>query len=133
LRKRRQPVTAFPSTLGACIDLLYKMREDRHAIEKKAEAIKIKEDELETHLLETFKKTDLEGAQGKRATAGVSMSTVPSVKDWDKVFAYIKKKGAFDLLQKRLSATAYRERLESKVAVPGVEPFNVVKLSLRKR
>lgn len=124
---------SFPKTIGACIDTMYKLRAERHAIEKKAEDVKSKEAALESHILETFNKTDLDGARGKLATAGVSQSTVPTVKDWDKLYKYITKNGAFDLLQRRVSATAYRERLDAKEAVPGVEPFLVTKLSLKKR
>lgn len=123
----------FPATLGACIDLLYKLRKERMDIEKKADAVKEKESALEAHLLETFKKTDLDGAKGKLATVGVSQATVPTVKDWDQLYKYIKKEDAFDLLQRRVSSTAYRERMDAKEVVPGVEPFITTKLSLRKR
>lgn len=123
----------IPKTLGACIDLMYKLKQERAAIEKTAEAVKEQENSLEKHLLETFAKTDLEGARGKLAVAGVNMSTVPTVKDWDKLYAYILKNKAWDLLQKRASATAFRERWDDKVVVPGVEAFTVIKLSLKKR
>ena len=112
----------IPKTLGACIDLMYKLKQERAAIEKTAEAVKEQENSLEKHLLETFAKTDLEGARGKLA-----------VKDWDKLYAYILKNKAWDLLQKRASATAFRERWDDKVVVPGVEAFTVIKLSLKKR
>ena len=123
----------MPKTIGACIDALYKMRAERHAIEKKAEAVKEQESALEGYVLETFRKTDLDGARGKVAVAGITQATVPTVKDWDALYKYVKKKDAWDLLQKRVSATAYRERLDEKVVVPGVEPFTVTKLSLTKR
>lgn len=136
-RPRRLPpvpqVSTFPKTLGACIDALYTLREERRVIEAKAKLVHEKEAELEKHLLDTFSKTDLDGAKGKKATAGVSRNTVPSVKDWDKLYAYVKKTGAWDMLQRRVSATAYRERLDAKKVVPGVEPFEVIKLSLQKR
>lgn len=123
----------FPATLGACIDLMYKLRQERFAIEKKAEAVKEKESALEKHLIETFSKTDLDGARGKTAVAGITQTTVPSVSNWDKLYAYVVKKKAWDLLQRRVATNAYRERLEQKEAVPGVEPFIVTKLSLKKR
>lgn len=123
----------IPKTLGACIDLMYKLKQERAAIEKTAGAVREQEDELEKHLLETFAKTDLEGARGKLAVAGINMSTVPTVKDWDKLYAYILKNKAWDLLQKRASAAAFRERWDDKVIVPGVEVFTVIKLSLKKR
>lgn len=122
-----------PKTIGACIDKLFELRKERLNIEKDADAVRAKESELEKYIIETFNKTDLDGARGKTAVAGITMSTVPTVKDWDKLFKYVKKEDAFDLLQKRVSATAYRERMDAKEVVPGVESFIVTKLSLRKR
>lgn len=123
----------FPKTIGACIDQMYKLRQQRAEIERKAEKIKEQENELEKHILDTFTKTDLDGARGKLAVAGISQSTVPTVKDWEQLYKYIQKEGAFDLLQRRVSATAYRERLDHQVVIPGVEAFVVTKLSLKKR
>lgn len=123
----------FPKTIGACIDTLYQLRQKRGGIERQADVIKEKEGELEKHILDTFTKTDLDGARGKLAVAGIAQSTVPTVKDWDKLYAYIKKEGAFDLLQRRVSSSAYCERLDVEEVVPGVEPFTLIKLSLKKR
>ena len=126
-----------PATLGACIDLLYATQEKRLAlersIEKKVEALRKEEQALEKHLLDTFSKDDLDGAKGKRATAGLKRQTVPNVKDWEQLYKFIKKHDAFELLQRRVSGTAYRERLEAKEVIPGVEAFTVVKLSLTKK
>jgi len=126
-----------PATLGACIDLLYATREKRTAlersIEKKVEDLKKEEQALEKHLFDTFGKDDLDGAKGKRATAGLTRQTVPNVKDWERLYGYIKKHDAFELLQKRVSGTAYRERLEAKEVIPGVEAFTLTKLSLTKK
>ncbi len=124
---------AFPKTIGACIDQLYKMQKARHVIEKQADDAKKKESTLEAYILETFAKSELDGARGKTATAGITQATVATVKDWDKLYKYVKKNDAWDLLQKRVSSTAYRARLDEKISVPGVEPFLTTKLSLKKR
>lgn len=122
-----------PKSIGACIDKLYRLKEKRRAIESQADEVKKEENALEEHILETFSKSDLDGARGKVATAGVTRTTVPTVKDWDQLYAYIKEHDAFDMLQRRVSTSAYRERLYAEEPVPGVESFEVVKLSLTKR
>ena len=66
------------------------------------------------------------------ATAAITRTTVAQVTDWDEVYKYVKKTGEFDLLQKRMSDVAYRERLDAGKPVPGTEPFIVVNLSLTK-
>ena len=123
----------WPKTIGACIDLAYKLREERQEIAKQAEEVSKKENELKDYVLNTFKKDDIEGAKGKLATAGINRRTVAQVKDWPKLYKYIVKHGAFELLQRRVNDGAYRERLEANEVVPGVEPFQVVTLSLTKK
>jgi hypothetical protein len=53
------------------------------------------------------------------------------VKDWDLVYDYIKTNDSFYLLQKRMSAAAFRELLNLGHEVPGVEIFKDRKLNLR--
>lgn len=118
--------------IGPLVDKLYKARAERLAFAKKVEEMKEKEDRLKLEILDVLKEGGLEGAKGKVATAAVTRTTVANVTDWDEVYKYIKKTGEFDLLQKRMSDTAFRERLEAGKAVPGTEPFIVVNLSLTK-
>lgn len=126
----------FPKTLGACIDLAYEARAERleyqRSVEEKLAAMKKREDEIEEHILQSFDKSDIEGAKGSIATASVSRLVVPAVKDWPKVFAYISKKKAWDLMEKRMARVAYRDRLEAGEIIPGVESFTKVSLSLTK-
>lgn len=124
---------SFPKTLGACVDRAYTIREQRLKMERAAAALKSEEAAIKLHVLNTFGKMDVEGARGKVATASVTTRVTGSVKDWDAFYKYIKANDAFDLLHRRLSDAAYRERLGAEESVPGVEPFEVVGLSLTKR
>lgn len=127
----------FPSTLGACIDLAYKAREARLAYQRKMEEelekLKAAEKAIEDHIINGFKKEEVEGSKGKLATAGITKLTVAQVKDWDKFFTWVAQKKAFEMLRKQVNDKAYRERLDAKQKVPGVTPFVITKLSLTKR
>lgn len=123
---------AYPKTLGACVDQLYKMRESRLVEEKRIDELKKKESDLRDHILKNFAKTDIEGAKGKVASASVSRKTVAQVEDWTKVFSYIAKNDAWDLLQKRMNDSAFRERIEANETIPGAQAFVVVGLSVNK-
>lgn len=123
---------AIPKTLGACIDLLYTTREKRLALESEAADVKSNETKIKDHLIATFGKSEMEGARGKVASVSIGSRLVPAVKDWDEVYKYVKKKGAWDLLQKRMSDVAFRERLEAGEEIPGVESFNAVTVSCTK-
>ena len=122
----------FPKTIGEAVDLLYKVREQRLNIEKQAAAVKEQETALKEHIMNNFDKSSVEGVKGKLATASFIHSTVPSVKDWDALYEYIRKNKAYDLMQRRLSVEACRARWDTKKTIPGVEPIPLVTLSLVK-
>lgn len=127
----------FPDTLGACIDLAYKAQKKRldyqHKMDVVLEKMKAEEKAIEDHIINSFNKQEVDGSKGKLATAGIKRLTVAQVKDWGRFYAWIAKNRAWEMLQRRVNDKAYRDRLEAKQKVPGVEPFVVIKLSLTKR
>lgn len=51
-------------------------------------------------------------------------SIVPQATDWGKIYRYVKKNDAFDLFQRRLASSAWKDRMEDRKApIPGIEPF----------
>lgn len=122
----------FPPKMGACADKLYLLREKRLAMQKEVDAVEAEEKALKEHIIQTLPKSEASGVAGKVARVTVVSKTVPRVADWDKLYKFIKKTGSFDLLQRRLTDTAIQERWEAGKAVPGVETFNAVTVSLNK-
>jgi hypothetical protein len=122
----------FPKKLGACIDLAYSMRAARLELEGKTEEMRKEETALKDHILLAFSKSELEGSKGAVASASITRLTVPKVVDWELFYSFIAKHEAFELLERRPSRSAYKERLEAGVKVPGVEPMEVINLSLNK-
>jgi len=60
--------------------------------------------------------------------AGISISSrksiVPTPTDWTKIYRFVKKNDAFDLFQRRLSVSAWRDRNEDRrTPIPGIESF----------
>lgn len=127
----------FPDSLGACIDAAYLLREKRLILQRELEAqikdIKKEEEALEEHILHKFEGSDLEGARGNLATAGRKVSNVPQVEDWDAFYNYVWEHRAFDLLQKRPTVSAFRERWDDNQTVPGTKMFTKIELTLNKR
>jgi hypothetical protein len=119
-------------SLGACIDSLYKVRAKRLEQQHKVEELAKEEERVREHLLTVLNEGKMEGAKGRLATAAISRTTIPIVKDWDAFVAYVRKNNAFDLIERRPAKLAFRERLEAKQSVPGLEPFVVVSISLTK-
>lgn len=125
-------VYKFPKTLGACADMLFELRNSRLAEQKKVDSIEEKEKALKSYIIEHLPKSEASGISGKLARVTVVVKQIPQVKDWDVFYKYIKRTGNFDLMQKRLSDAAIKERLEDGKLIPGVELFNIVSISMNK-
>lgn len=122
-----------PTTLAACADALYKTRERRLAAQKVADGIEEEEKFLKEYLIQNLSTSlHANGISGKLARVQKILKEVPQVADWPVLQAYIKRTGSFDLLQKRLSDGAVKERWDAKKAVPGVTKFTAVTLSVTK-
>ena len=122
----------IPKTLGACADKLYTLKEQRLKIQAQADAIEEQEKALKEHLIMHLSKEHAEGVAGRAARANITRTVVATAKDWDKFYVYVRQSGDFSLMQKRLHDAACRERWDAKEQIPGVEPFNVLKVSLTK-
>jgi hypothetical protein len=121
----------MPRSLGACADLLHDLREERLELQRRAEAIEAQERALKEHIIRTMPKDDT-GAAGKHHKVAIITKEVPTVEDWPKLHAYIKRTGAFDLLSRRLNEAAVRERWEDRKQIDGVGVYTVVTVSLTK-
>ena len=69
---------------------------------------------------------------GKLARVTIINKIVPEVKDWDALYAHIKKTSSFDLLNRALNRKAVEERYEAGKCVPGVEDFQTATVSINK-
>lgn len=117
--------------LAQQIDQLLAKREEHRAAQAAADELKEKMAPLEEALLERLNSEGLTQAAGLKCTAYVKKTEEPDVQDWQAVYDYIAKHGAFELLQKRMSSVAWRERREEGDEVPGVDVFVRQKINLR--
>lgn len=121
-----------PKKVGEAVDLLFKLRSERRALASKAEDARAQEYLMEQALLDKFKKDELEGARGKSALASIKRSDVPVIEDDAKFYAYLRKTGEFDLLERRPAKEACRARWAKKIGIPGVSVFTKVSVNLTK-
>lgn len=120
----------FPKSLGACVDRLQELDLKKDKIRALLKEAEEEYTALENYLIDTIPKSELQGATGRIASVKLDPKTVANAKDWDKIYSYIKKTSAWDLLYKRLNNKACNDRWEAKRVLPGIEPFRVVKLKL---
>lgn len=122
----------IPSGIGACGDLLYELREKRLELNRAVAALAEKESALQEHIINSLPKSDATGVRGKVAQVSIISKEVGTARDWNKIFNYVQKKGAWDLLQHRLNDAAVAARWEEGEKIPGVEKFQVNKVSCTK-
>lgn len=127
-----KPKFKFPKALGACADRLYELRQKRLEEQKKVDLIEAEEKALKEHIIQNLPKSEASGVAGKLARVTVVTKEIPQVEDWDAFYKYVKKTGNFDLLQRRLTDAAVKERWEAGKEIPGVKHFQVVSVSINK-
>ena len=127
-----------PSKLkpGALADLLYGLEQLTKQVAVLAAPIsdivgpKVKE--VEDHFINILPVGELSGVQGRAARVQITESPVPTVEDWEKFYAHIKKTGSFELLNRAVNRAAVKERWDARKQVPGVGRFISKKVSCTK-
>ncbi len=120
------------STVGAQIDKLWKLKLEVDKISGQLAKIKMKKQTLEDDILRGFTKDEIDSVKGRTAKVSIVRTVVPQVADSEAFFKYVKKTKSFDLLQKRISTAAFRERISTGKIIPGIETFTRVSLRLTK-
>lgn len=122
----------LPKTrMGGLADLYHKVRQERLELDRAAEAMKKEEQRIINHIIENTDLRTSTGIIGTAYKAIVVEEEVPVVNDWEKLYAHIKKKGEFDLLNRALNRAAVKARDGKKI--PGVGAFHAKKLSVTKK
>lgn len=131
----------IPKGIGPCIDLAYRLRAERIEKQREFDAIiadlKADEKKLEDHILNTFEKSQLNGAKGDICSCSLVPKSYPQVDTeaggWDKIYAWVTKTKAYDIFERRLSRKAVLDRFNNKEPIPGVKLYQTTELSLTKK
>lgn len=127
-----KPAFKQAKTIAAKADFLYDLDEKRMEAKKAFEALDKFQNALEDWFIEQLPAEDATGTAGKVGRVAINRRTIPTVENWDKFYAYIKKTGAFELMQRRVSDKAVQERWDASKEVPGVGRFIKKTVSLTK-
>lgn len=128
----------LPKSLGACVDKYHEAREARLAAKRHMEALQEEEQRIYNHILDNIPKGD-SGAVGKRFKAIRTEDDKYSIANDEEFYAFVKRTGGFDLLNRAINQRAVRERLEDPKfvkkfpkGVPGTKSYKVFGLSVTK-
>lgn len=115
--------------LAVLADMYFTARQARLKAQKEVDLIEQDEKILQKFLIDNLPVSEATGIQGKLAHVHITTHTIPTVEDWPKFYAYVKKNNAFELLQRRVVEKAVQERWEARKIIPGVGKFTHKKLS----
>jgi hypothetical protein len=118
------------TSLAQCADFLFITKQKRSKIQAQADILEEQEKAVREFIINNLPASEATGIAGKKARVTIEKKNVPTAKDWPKLYAYIKKTGAFDLLQRRLANDAIKARWEEGKQVPGVDVFTTKTLSI---
>lgn len=123
-----------PKRLARLAEAGITLRNERKALEAQAGVIEAEEKALKEVLIQDFDKASLKEVKTVLGVVKLVNKTIyQHDKDsggWDKIWAYIFKAKAFDLLEKRLHQGACKARYEDKKPIPGVKTFNAITIKL---
>lgn len=88
---------------------------------------------LEADIMEMMSQAGISQAGTDRASCTMKAVQHPAIEDWNLFYDFVAKTGQFELLHKRLSSTAFRERWEAGEAIPGTSASTIWELSVRRK
>ena len=115
--------------LNTLLDELASIRGEIKSLQEQEKVLKLRQNDLDSEII----RQGLDQIANDVCTVPKKIDVVPTVEDWDVVHQHILDTKQFELLQKRMSATAWRELLQMGQAVPGVKATELTKINFRSK
>ncbi len=123
-------VVTLSSHLPDLIDQYIKARDQRLELDRQSEDIKKYEEGLKKTIIAKMREERLEVAGERGGFVKLSEKVEPDPQDWTALWKHIQETGHFELLHKRVTAEAVRERWLVGEEVPGIGRKIVYNLSV---
>ena len=107
--------------LNQLMDELSSVRKDIKSLQEQEKVLKLRQNDLDSEIIYKMEEQGLDQIASDVCTISKKIDVVPTVEDWDVLHKHIIDTGRFELLQKRMSATSFREALQLDGSVPGVK------------
>jgi hypothetical protein len=88
---------------------------------------------IEAQIMEQMSSVGISQAATEKASCTMREVKHPSIIDWPAFYEHVAKTGEFELLHKRLSSPAFRERWEAGEVIPGTTTTSLWELSVRRK
>lgn len=126
------PLPQISSHLPDLVDAYIAKRDERLKMDKEAAALKEHEDDLHKTIIAKLREQGATAYGGLRGVVKLHEKQEPNVEDWPATYAFIKENDAWELLHKRITVTAVKERWDAGEAVPGVGRVTKYNLTVSK-
>ena len=120
-------------TLDDKMNMLANTRAKLKVLLDQEKELKNVQNALEAEIAADMERQGLTQTGNDVCTISLKTEVVPTVEDWDVLHQHISDTGRFELLQKRMSATAYRELIAMEPSVPGVRSTELTKVNYRSK
>ena len=119
--------------LNTLLDELASIRGEIKSLQEQEKVLKLRQNDLDSEIIRKMEDQGLDQIANDVCTVSKKIDVVPTVEDWDVVHQHILDTKQFELLQKRMSATAYRELIAMEPSVPGVRSTELTKVNYRSK
>ena len=120
-------------TMDELLTELTEVRTSLKNLQEKERGFKSRKMELEARIVSTLKEQGIDRIGNDNCTVSIKEEVVPTVEDWDQVYQHLLQTKQFELIQKRMSATAFRELLQTGMNVPGVKATELTRVNFRSK
>ena len=108
--------------LGELSTQLFELKSEKTALNEKIKDLNGVIKTLEISILEEMKNQKVIKFSDDTGTVFITTQVFPKVVNWDLFYKHIQVNGYFHMLERRPSASAFREANDSGLSIPGVEP-----------
>ena len=129
----RKETMSKDKNLNTLLDELASIRGEIKSLQEQEKVLKLRQNDLDSEIIRKMEDQGLAQIANDVCTVSKKIDVVPTVEDWDVVHQHILDTKQFELLQKRMSATAWRELLQMGQAVPGVKATELTKINFRSK
>ena len=115
------------------MNMLNDTRQELKKLQAQEKTLKDTQNYLEAEIAADMAKQGLTQTGNDVCTISIKTEVVPTVENWDALWQHIFDTRQSELLQKRMSATAYRELLAMAQTVPGVRSTELTRVNFRSK
>lgn len=131
---KKQAKEVLVDGIEELLEQLRSIKDQKEELERQTKKINEQEEYVEQLVITKLQSEGLQSVKSANGygTASIMERESPTVKDWDKVLAWVIKHKRFEFLKKGISSTAWKEAKAEGEVVPGIEPFKKDVLSFRR-